>query len=56
MDDDAEGMVEVPLSTADGALAPFVERATADLFGQFRGFEVPVGFTSSVVKKLVERG
>lgn len=56
VDDDAEGMVEVQLSTAIGALAPLVERATADLFGQFGGFEAPVGFAGSVVKKLFEKG
>jgi hypothetical protein len=55
-DDDAEGMVEIELSTPVGALGQFVERATADLFGQFGGFEVPVGFAGSVVKKLVEKG
>jgi hypothetical protein len=54
-DDEAEGFVEVPLSTPAGALTPFVERATASLFAQFGGFEVPVGFTSSVIQKLIER-
>jgi hypothetical protein len=56
VDDDAEGTIEVPLNTAIGALAPWVERATADLFGQFGGFEVPVGFAGSVVKTLLDKG
>jgi hypothetical protein len=55
VDDEAEGFVEVPLSTPAGALAPFVECATASLFAQFGGFEVPVGFTNSVVQKLIEK-
>ena len=55
VDDEAEGFVEVPLSTPAGALSPFVERATAGLFAQFGGFEVPVGYTSTVVQKLIEK-
>jgi hypothetical protein len=55
VDDEAEGFVEIPLSTPPGALAPFVERVTADLFAQFNGFEVPIGFTGNVVQKLIEK-
>lgn len=55
VDDDATGTVEVPLNAADGTLAPYVDRATADLFGQFGGFEPPVGLTGALVQKLMEK-
>jgi hypothetical protein len=55
VDDDATGTVEVPLTAADGTLAPYVDRATTDLFNQFGGFEPPVGFTSALVQKLMEK-
>jgi hypothetical protein len=54
-DDEAEGFVDVPLGTPPGALASFVERATASLFAKFGGFEVPVGFAGTVVQKLIEK-
>jgi hypothetical protein len=54
-EDDASGTIEVPLNTADSALAPYVARATATLFAQFGGFEPPVGFTGALVQKLMEK-
>jgi len=56
VEDDAEGVIEVPLNVAESSLASYVEKATAGLFSQFGGFAPPVGFIHSVVQNLFEKG
>jgi hypothetical protein len=54
-DDAVDTFVQLSLDTADSAIAPFVEQATADLFVIFSGYSLPSDAFEHWVKRLLER-
>lgn len=54
-DASADTFVELPLDTPVSAIAPYIEKATRDLFVLFDGYTLPITSIEHWVQRLVER-
>jgi hypothetical protein len=55
IDDAASSFVQVPLTTAETALAPVVEKVVSGLFAKFRGYSMPMPIIEQLIQRLLSR-